>query len=125
MPVCATFDVNPRAAFQARGRRSGVALAATNGLPAGANCKRHDAAPVLFGRAASAAGQVRRLGGLNAKLGAGPYPALKSCRSNSRLSLETSQAMRVCSTDNELTRHVHAAHATRVHHISRAIVVSS
>ena len=33
------------------------------------NCKRHDAAPVLFGRAASAAGVVRRLVGLNAKLG--------------------------------------------------------
>ena len=46
-----------------------MALAATNGLTAGANCKRHDAAPVLFGRAASAAGTVRRLAGLNAMLG--------------------------------------------------------
>ena len=37
-----------------------------------ANCKRHDAAPVLFGRAASAADQVRRLGSLNAKLAGQP-----------------------------------------------------
>jgi len=36
-----------------------------------ATCKRHDAAPVLFGRAASAADQVRRLASLNAKLAAG------------------------------------------------------
>ena len=34
-----------------------------------ANCKHRDAAPVLFGRAASAADQVRRLASLNAKLG--------------------------------------------------------
>lgn len=37
---------------------------------AGATCKRHDAAPVLFDRAASAAGAVRRLVCFNAKLGA-------------------------------------------------------
>jgi hypothetical protein len=60
-----TLPVNPRAAFQARGDRSGVAFAATNGQPAGATCKRHDAAPVLFGRGASAPGTVRRLVGLN------------------------------------------------------------
>jgi len=43
---------------------------------AGATCKRHDAAPVLFGRAASAAGKVRRLVGLNAKLGGCPVVTL-------------------------------------------------
>ena len=64
-----TFDVKLRAAFRVRGHRSGVLLGATNGSPAGARCKQHDAAPVLFGRAASAAGKVRRLGSLNAKLG--------------------------------------------------------
>jgi hypothetical protein len=67
-----TFDVKLRAAFQARGHRSGGPCAATNDPMAGANCKRHDAALVLFGRAASAADQVRRLASLNATLGAGP-----------------------------------------------------
>ena len=61
-----TPDVKLRAAFQARRHRSGALLAA-NELPAGvANCKQRDAAPVLFDRAASAAGQVRRLDSLNA-----------------------------------------------------------
>ncbi len=45
-----------------------MALAATNDQSAGARCKRHDAAPVLFGRGASAPGAVRRLDCLNAKL---------------------------------------------------------
>ena len=49
-----------------------MALAATNDQTAGANCKRHDAAPIMFGRGASAPGEVRRLAGLNAKLGRGP-----------------------------------------------------
>ncbi len=69
VPVCATSAVKQRGAFQPRCGRSGVAFAATNDHSAGANCKRHDAAPVLFGRAASAAGAVRRLDCLNAKLG--------------------------------------------------------
>ena len=35
-------------------------------------CKRHDAAPVLFDRAASAAGAERRLGGCEQVLDGGP-----------------------------------------------------
>ncbi len=54
-------------------------LAATNGLPAEANSKHRDAAPVLFGRAASAADQVRRLASLNAKLGGRQYLNWISC----------------------------------------------
>jgi len=58
-----------RAAFQARRGRSGAALAATNEVSAEATCKRRDAAPVLFDRAALAAGAVRRLVRLSEKLG--------------------------------------------------------
>jgi len=43
-----TSAVKQRGAFQPRCGRSGAPFAATNGPPAGASCKRRDAAPVLF-----------------------------------------------------------------------------
>ncbi len=69
--VRTTSDVKPQRGPRPRCGQSGVLLAATNDLTAGATCKQHDAAPVLFGPAASAADQVRRLDSLNAKLGRG------------------------------------------------------
>jgi hypothetical protein len=72
--------------------------------PAGATCNGRDAAPVLFGRAASAAGAVRRLDCLNAKLGRDTnrnyevaellrQPLFSACNNNDSTSFDTTNCV--------------------------------
>ena len=65
VPVRLTYALTGEPLFRLAAAHSGTPVAALNERP---NCNRRDAAQVLFGRAASAAGKVRRLVRLNGKL---------------------------------------------------------
>ena len=66
-----TFALTGEPLFRLAAAHSGTPVAALNEQP---NCNRRDAVPVLFGRAASAAGKLRRLVRLNGKLCWRPVP---------------------------------------------------
>ena len=68
VPVCATSTLTGEPLFRLAEAGAACRLPPMSCMQRVATCKRHDAAPVLFDRGASAPGQVRRLVRLNAKL---------------------------------------------------------
>ena len=83
--------------FRLAAAHSGTPVAAINEQP---NCNRRDAAPVLFGRGASAPDAVRRLVRLNGKLGS----RASNVRSREQCAREDRARRGACSADRPASR---------------------